>query len=185
MRTVLCDAHLELHKNNVVAQIAGGLRRCSVDGRPSHDGKLASFYFRPHTQRPAVSQLVHRTPRLALAAWEARMTAPCRMHCTVTFGEALQPSSLPSPYSLSSCVWNLFSGSALMPLCFSINSPLLHCLGPRGFAIESEKGHGTLQLACSIGLHAVSCRGLSSQASCREGRTTSPELPMVDRQHGK
>ena len=84
------------------------------------------------------------------------MAAHCRMRCTVTFGETSQPSSLPLTYSLSS-FGIFFSGSAFLPLCFSASSPLLHCLGRRGFAIESEKGHGALQLARSIGLCAVSC----------------------------
>ena len=70
------------------------------------------------------------------------MAAPCRMRCVVTFGEASQPSSLPS---LCIFVFEiLFSSPAFLPLCLSTNSPLLHCLGSHRFTIESEKSHGAL-----------------------------------------
>lgn len=166
---VLCDAHLGLHKNNVVAQIGGGLRRCfggepGCDRQPRRQASAGLFSTTPSLLLPvcvcrqsAPQLFVHRTRRLALAAWEARMAALCRMHCTVTFGEASQPSSLPLTLSSLFVFGIFFSGSAFLPLCFSASSPLLHCLRPRGFAIESEKGHGALQLARSIGLCAVSC----------------------------
>ena len=112
MRTVLCDAHLELHKKTWSHKSGVGCGAALWMGRPFPRRQASAVLFSTtHTQRPAVSQLfVHRTPRLALAAWEARMAAPCRMHCTVTFGETSQPSSLAAyPHPILSCrVWNHF-----------------------------------------------------------------------------
>jgi len=153
----------------------------------NHDGKLAPVYFRPlhHSFRLCAScrqsapQLfVHRTRRLALAAWEARMAALCRMRCTVTFGEASQPSSLPLTLSSLFVFWNIFfwlsfSGSLLLGQLPTLALPP----APR---LPLRAKRATARCNWPAASDYVQSRAESSalEAPCREGRTSSPELPM-------
>ena len=129
---------------------------------PSHcDGKLAPFYFRPHTMcvPPSVSTVAfcapYTAPCLGGVGSKDGCTLPNALHSDVRRDLAAQQPTL-ILFSLS-VLEILFSTSAFLPLCFSANSPLLHCLGSCRYAIEGEKGHGALQLARSIGLCVVSC----------------------------
>lgn len=133
---VLCDAHLELHKNNVVAQI---VRRCFGWGTAidNHDGKLAPFYFRPlyHSFRlcafcrqSAPQLFVHRNTAPCLGGMGSKdgCTLPNALHGDVRRGLAAQQ---PTPHPiLSRRVWNFFSGSAFLAqlFCLSASRPTPH-----------------------------------------------------------
>jgi hypothetical protein len=178
------------HKSGVGCGAALVVNRAAID---NHDGKLAPVYFRPlhHSfclcascRQSAPQLFVHRTRRLALAAWEARMAALCRMHCTVTFGETSQPSSLPLTLSslhpiLSLRVWNIFFLVQLF--CLSASRAAPHSCTASGPAVLPLRAkRATARCNWPAASDYVQSRAESSalEASCREGRTSSPELPM-------
>jgi hypothetical protein len=158
----------------------------------NHDGKLAPFYFRPlhHSFRLCAccrsqhrSFLCTRTRRLALAAWEARMAAPCRMRCTVTFGETSQPSSLPLTYSLSSWFGIFFSGSAFW---LSASRPAPHSCTASGAAVlplRAKRATARCNWPAVSDYVLSRAEGSALEASCREHPVRG--FRCVDRQHGR
>lgn len=169
---VLCDAHLGLHK--ITWSHKSGVRRCLGSG--GWEPGLPSHYDR-QPRRQASAGLFSTTPSLlppvcvlpsvSTAVFCAPYTAPClggmgskdgctlpnALHGDVRRGLAAQQ---PTPHSiLSLCLEYFF---LVQLFCISASRPTPHSCTASGpaVAIESEKGHGALQLARSIGLCAVS-----------------------------
>jgi len=105
------------------------------------------------------------------------MAAPCRMHCTVTFGEASQPSSLSSPIPpLRFGI--LLSGSAFL---LSASPPTPHSCtasGPAVLPLRAKKATARCNWPAASDYVQSRAEGSALEASCRQGRASSPELPM-------